>query len=589
MTATAETTTPRRKRRKTRVPRITVRGLRLGTGLVLMTYVTMHLINHMVGLISLAALEDARLVFLALWRNPVGQTLLLGSLLIHLALAYVAIYQRRRFLSMRWPGVAQLLFGLAIPPLLLIHMLGTGFAHNMFGVDDTYQMVLLALWVDGGGIRQIVVLTVVWVHGCLGMHLWLRLRPWYATWAPALLTGAILTPVLATLGYIAAGRDVAALAAQPGWRAAYYAEINLPPFEELAVLYTVERWILVGLLLLLGATLLARLARTLVERRHGVVRVRYADGPEIAFPRGPTLLDVSRFNDVPHAAVCGGRGRCSTCRVRVTDGADDLPPPSPSEQRVLERISAAPDVRLACQIAPERDLTVTRLLPPMASARDGFGRSDVHQGQERDIAILFADIRGFTTLAEHKLPYDVVFVLNRYFRVMGEAVEGAGGRLDKFIGDGVMALFGVDTPSRLAGGQAINAARDMSAKLQALNDELKADLPAPLRIGIGIHAGRAIVGEMGYAHATGVTAIGDAVNTASRLEQMTKQYGAQLVLSERLAELAGIELDAFDAAEVEVRGRSEPLAIRIVPDAADLPEPPVARRPARRPARAARG
>lgn len=140
---------------------------------------------------------------------------------------------------------------------------------------------------------------------------------------------------------------------------------------------------------------------------------------------------------------------------------------------------------------------MTPLLPPNANPRDGFAKAPSTQGEEQGIAVLFADIRDFTALSEQKLPYDVVFILNRYFRPMGEAIEGAGGRVDKFIGDGIMALFGVDESPEHGSATALQAARNMALRLDKLNDLLKADLPAPLRIGIGIHVGPAIIGEMG--------------------------------------------------------------------------------------------
>src|SRR6185295_4741556 len=118
------------------------------------------------------------------------------------------------------------------------------------------------------------------------------------------------------------------------------------------------------------------------------------------------------------------------------------------------------------------------------------------------------DLRAFTQLTEKKLPYDVVFLLNRYFAEMGHAVETAGGRIDKFIGDGVMALFGLDSGVEAGCREALAAARGMSERMQSLNHALSHDVPEPLRIGIGIHTGPAIVGEMGYGTAVSVTAVG---------------------------------------------------------------------------------
>jgi len=234
-------------------------------------------------------------------------------------------------------------------------------------------------------------------------------------------------------------------------------------------------------------------------------------------------------------------------------------------------------VRLACQLRPRGDLRVTPLLPATAQARDGFRRPAYLQGSEREIAILFADLRAFTSLAERKLPYDVVFLLNRYFTEMGHAIEESGGHIDKFIGDGIMALFGLDRGAVAGCREALAAAKAMGLRLTHLNETLANDLPQPLRIGIGIHVGHAIVGEMGYGRAVSLTAVGDTVNTASRLEGLTKGYGAELVVSAMVPMRAGIDLVGAQTEEIEIRGRDERLSVRIIKRAADLPD--LARRP----------
>jgi adenylate cyclase len=224
-------------------------------------------------------------------------------------------------------------------------------------------------------------------------------------------------------------------------------------------------------------------------------------------------------------------------------------------------------------LRPKGAVEVTPLLPPFAFAMDGRRRVDFTQGSEREIAILFADIRGFTALSEGRLPYDVVFILNRYFAAVGRAVETAGGHIDKFLGDGVMALFGIDSNAQQGCREALTAARLMSERMGELNASLSGELDRRLRIGIGIHAGPIIVGEMGYGGATAMTAIGDAVNTASRLEELTKEFACELVVSEVVVSRAGFDLSKFPRQEVEIRGRREMLAVRTLPSAAELPSP----------------
>ncbi|HEY5598513.1 MAG TPA: adenylate/guanylate cyclase domain-containing protein [Kiloniellales bacterium] len=549
-----------------------VRRLHLITGLVLFTYLLTHQLNHALGLISLEAMEAGRRVFLAAWRNPPGTALLYGSLLLHFGLALAAVYRRRRLAMPAWEA-AQLGLGLAIPPLLALHILGTRVANAAFGVDDSYTYVLLVYFVSSPilGAKQILVMLVAWLHGCIGLHYWLRLRRWYARALPYLYGSALMLPALALIGFFDGGRNVARLAADPVWLEQALARIHPADAAQVALIYRLDTALIIATAGLLAAILVARWLRLRLARRRGLVTVVYPSGRRVEVAPGTTILEASRGAGIPHASVCGGRGRCSTCRVRIGAGAASLPPPSEAEAAVLQRISAAPNVRLACQTRPTGEVAVTPLLPATATPQHALARTAHRQGEEREVTILFADLRGFTALAEHKLPYDVVFILNRYFAAMGQAVEESGGRIDKFIGDGVMALFGVDGGIEEGARAALAAARAMAERLADLNRALAHDLPAPLRIGIGIHSGAVIVGELGYKAATSLTAVGDAVNTASRLEAMSKDLDVQLVLSAPVAMRSGLDLAAFPRREIELRGRTGRLAVLAVARILDLP------------------
>jgi adenylate cyclase len=549
-----------------------IRRLHLITGLVLFGYLLGHLINHALGLISLEALEAGRRVFQLLWRNPPMTLLLYGALAGHLGLAFRSLYQRRRLKMPAWEA-AQLLLGLAIPPLLALHILGTRFAYEFLGADDSYLYVILAIFVFSPilGIKQAVVLLVAWLHACVGLHFWLRIKPWYSKLQPYAFVAALLLPVFSLAGFLAAGREVARLAANPDTLAAALARARFPDAEGVALLKNLEAGSLAIMAALLGLVLLGRALRSWLDRRHGIIHVTYPEGQRVRVAVGTTLLEASRGAGIPHASVCGGRGRCSTCRVRVGTGGDRLPPPSEAEARVLARIGAAPTTRLACQAKPVADIEIAPLLSATAGPRQAMVAARHQQGEEREVAVLFADLRNFTALAEDKLPYDVVFVLNRYFAAMGTAIEESGGRVDKFIGDGVMALFGVERDVETGCRDALTAARRMIERLDELNKALENELERPLRIGIGIHSGPVILGEMGYGRATAMTAIGDSVNTASRLEALTKDFEAELVLSEPVATRAGLDLSAFPRREIELRGRAGRLAVFVVGDTASLP------------------
>ena len=548
-----------------------VRRLRLWSGLLLLAFVLTHYLNHALGILSLEWLEAGRNLFLTLWRSIPGTILFYGALILHVLLAFWALYQRRRLAMARWE-LWQTLLGFAIPPLLVAHILGTRFIHEVYDIQDSYLAELLIFFVfrPDYGIKQFITVAVVWIHGCIGVHFWLRLKPWYPKALPWLASLALLVPVLGAVGVFVAGRQVAVLAQDPLWRQEVQASVRLPDSDQIAQVGLLENIILGVLLALLIFALSGRVMRRMLDRLRGLVHLTYPDGRRVAVVQGTTILEASRSAGIAHASVCGGRGRCSTCRVRIGKGAQGLPDPSAEEVKVLERVGAPPNQRLACQTRPGSDLEVTPVLPASVSPRRGEAGPGYLQGQEREIAILFADLRGFTTLAEHKLPYDVVFILNRYFAAMGAAVEASGGRLDKFIGDGVMALFGIERGPDVGSRNALAAARAMSDRLDELNRALANDLETPLRIGIGIHVGPVIVGEMGYGSATSVTAIGDAVNTASRLEAMTKEFGAQLVISDPVAERAGLDSKDFPGHDIEVRGRESGLTVRVIESAGSL-------------------
>lgn len=544
-----------------------IRRARLGSGLVIFIFVLLHLSNHALGLISLDAADKARHLFLAIWRNPAGTVVFYASVVIHMTLVLRAIYLRRS-LVMPKGETAQIVLGLLIPLLLIDHVIGTRIAHDLYGYIDDYETVVEQLWIKNpaNGARQVLGVIAVWFHGCIGIHFWLRYRPWYAGAAPLLLALAILVPVLSVLGFVQMGRTLA----DPSYQLTtnpYEINVNahyLSDPEVRARIAAVRAGLYGAFSFSLLAVVAARARRRLKERIDQVA-VHYPGGEVIRVPRGFTVLEASRLGGLPHYSVCGGKGQCSTCRVQILGDYESLPIPDKMEQTTLRRINAGPDVRLACQLRPDRDVAVAPLLVPAVEAALPANSQETSPGREREIAVLFVDIRHFTTLTETRLPFDVVFLLNRYFAIIGKAVEQAGGRLDKFIGDGAMALFGLNTAPEEACRQALKAAAAIVAEIEKLAAELAEELALPLRIAIGIHTGPAVVGTMGYGRVRSMTAIGDTVNVASRLESAAKEFEAAIVISEPVANLSGAALAGIESREINVRGRALPLKVYVIP------------------------
>ena len=509
--------------------------------MVLMFYVGTHLLNHALGLVSLATAEAGRAVFVAFWRNPLVTTLFYGAIVLHFALALLALYERRSLL-MPFTELLRVVLGFLVPFLLAGHFVQTRLVHALYGVDDNYRRNVSLMWAGGSSTGQMLLITVAWLHACLGVHFAFRHRVGYRKLQTSVIVAATLLPVLAANGYLAMARQLQ----------------SLPPYVErttaaqAALLQSVAVAITAAALALLLAALLARWARNAwVRRTQGLLRIRYPDRT-VEVPRGWSVLEASRANGIPHLSVCGGRARCSTCRIQVEASEAPLPAAGVDEQRTLARIAAPRGVRLACQLRPVGDVRV-RLLLSVRAAERAF--EPLGAAMEREVVVLFTDLRRWTNLSEEQLPFDLVYMLDRYFEVVGDAVREAGGIPNQFIGDSVMALFGTDTDVATASRQALEAAAGIALRMEALNETMQREFGKRLDFGIGIHAGMAAVGTVGYRETRTLTAVGDAVNTASRLQELTKHFGTRMVLSEDVLLHAGREAQECVAHDIDVRGR----------------------------------
>jgi adenylate cyclase len=547
---------------------IGVRQVRLVCGMVLFAYLLSHFLNHALGNISVDALAEGVHYHTRFWQFLPVAIILYTAMLLHGGLGIWALYQRRQF---SWIAIEplQLLLGLSIPLLVAFHVIGARVGQTLFGHEKLYPQELYSFWTAPAH-RQLMIFSVIviaWVHGCIGLHFWLRMKAFYKRAAPFLLAGAVLVPTLALLGVYKAGRDVIADSPNPEWRQKNLSARQIGTPAEQATLGHIIDDFLAGYLGLIVIVVLARGARVLLERRGGMINLSYGNGRTVRVPKGLSVLEASLRYNVPHASVCGGRARCSTCRIRVIGDYSGLPAPSQREAFVLSRVGTEdPSVRLACQLRPTADLSFFQLFIPTTASANVHASEPARVGQERYLVSLFVDMRGSTQLAEKRLPFDTVFVVNRFLAAVAQAVTECGGRPNQFVGDGMLALFGLSTTAQTASRQALRAAGRMAANIDELNRFLSHDLREPIRFGIGIHGGEVIVGDIGYRDHMVFTALGDAVNVAARLQDMTKSLGCQAIVSDEVRQNAGLAASDLPQREVAIRGRGEAMTVGVVVD-----------------------
>lgn len=337
--------------------------LRLLSGLVLLVFAGTHFLNHALGLVDLEVMHLAQDWRTAITRSLAGSVVLLVALVIHVGLGLYKTAQRQTWRMPVWEFI-QIATGLAIPFLLLPHIVNTRIAHSVFGVEDTYSYELARLW-PASAWQQSALLLLVWSHGCIGLHHWLRLGAGYRRLRPLLVVVAIAIPLLALAGFVVAGRTTADIISEPDAMMALKARTHWPGEIASAALESWRNLARITFAVAAFSVVMWSLWRGWRRRRaKSAIRITYIGGPTVEIAAGQTLLEASRAAGVQHASLCGGRARCSTCRVRIKQGRESLQPPTGAEAATLKAIGAPVDVRLACQVRPTGDLMVSLVSAP---------------------------------------------------------------------------------------------------------------------------------------------------------------------------------------------------------------------------------
>lgn len=538
--------------------------LRIASGLVLFAYALTHFLNIALGLLSPPLMDAAQDWRQVVTRSILGTIILYGAFAVHIGLVLYKLATRGTLRMPFWEAL-QIVLGIFIPILLVAHLIHTRTAHEIYGVNDEMGYIMVLIYDTADGWKQSTLLLVVWIHGCIGLHFWLRSQTWWRRSQPMLVAGAVLVPSAALASFLVEGRRMDAQFADPAVRETLIEAYNFPTsdtFRGLIEITAQIRWIFAAMMAIVAIAYTVKYLR--VRKRS--VTISYSGGPDISAPKGLTLLEMSRLRGVPHASLCGGRGRCTTCRVVIEEGGDDLPPPSEAEAASLAAVNAGTGTRLACQVKPQAPMQVFRVYMPNGKRKS---RAHARQGEEKELALLFLDMRGFTARTTGQLPYDVVFLLNRFFDAIVPPINAAGGTVDKYLGDGFLAVFET-ADAESSARAALRAIEGISQALAQFNERLDAEGQPPVAIGIGAHLGNVVLGEIGAAGQAPRTLIGDTVNTASRLEGVTKEHKVQAFVSAPVLDAAGLTVPVSDMIELTLRGLNTPLPALAIKDAHDL-------------------
>lgn len=531
--------------------------LRLASGLVLFAYVTCHFLGLAGGLALIDGMTAASSVTLAVWETLPGTVVLYAALLLHLVFGLGVLARPWRDLASAGRRV-RTITGLAIPPALLLHLIDVRGAVWLFGQDVDFEHLVAHYWIDRPvlAIVQLLLMALVWLHGCLGVCDWLRFRRCWPRLRGGLIVAACLVPLMAALGFANAGFDLEGRTAEVAGEAT-----DAAVRARLARLGAVSVGLYVALLAgVLAAGLAVRRRRTASP----VAWVEVPDGRTLPVAKGATLLQVLQDRSVPIGAVCGGKARCTTCRVRLSDCSQPQRPAGPLEAAALARIGAPPGTRLACQLKPVGRMQVVPLLRRVEKA--GPQPLTFEHMRETEVIAFCSDLRDSTRLADLNLPYDLFDLMSTYQQIVQRSVAAHGGIVISVSGDGIMALFMTDRSPPTAARAALAAAGQALRDLDELSQDWDAQSPAPLRVGIGIHLGAGVVG---LAHEEPrLHFFGAAANLAHRLQAGTKDAAGRVLVSRATLQRSGLP---HGEAVVRVPAREgEP---RVEAVAFDLAEP----------------
>ncbi len=283
---------------------------------------------------------------------------------------------------------------------------------------------------------------------------------------------------------------------------------------------------------------------------------------DVQFSEAQSILQISNENKVEHLHVCGGLGKCSTCRVQILDGLENCSERSEKEQIIADKLDFPDDVRLACQTLLSGDASVRKLFKSQSDIK--FAQAALQSsgsiGSNKQVAILFADIENFTPLSERLASFDIMYLLNKYFDFAGNIVMRNGGEINNYIGDAFLAIFGLDGEGDET-FRAVKAGLELQSELKDFANTVEENFDEDFKIRIGIHFGEAIVGMLGCRGTERLSVIGDTVNMAARAESANKEADTTMLITENAYNQIKERVEVEDFIRTKLKGTSERITL----------------------------
>lgn len=286
----------------------------------------------------------------------------------------------------------------------------------------------------------------------------------------------------------------------------------------------------------------------------------FKEHKEINCLENSTILEATLAAHINHTHACGGQAKCSTCRVSIRKGLENCSPRNDAEKLIADKLNFPAEIRLACQTHINGNISIRRMVSDKMDMDIIFeqfsDQSGIALGIQQKLTIVFTDIVNYTSLAEKFPPYDIVHVLNRYYRIMNTIIQDNNGIISDVAGDGILAVFGMDNKSNNSVLDAFNAIDGMNEKLKLFNKYLEENFNIQFGIRAGVHYGNVIVGPFDTGAMKKMAVIGDNVNYASRIESANKEFGTKLLLSEEAYSEIKNKYPNYNMYEATLKGKT---------------------------------